>query len=75
MYRTKSLQLPVYTDYKNGRTRIVTQLRKYGGDVDALREEVSRILGGREAVVCNGRIEVQGNVTQQLKTWLMGLGF
>jgi large subunit ribosomal protein L49 len=73
--RTRSLQLPVYTDFRNGRTRIMTQLRRYSGDVEALRDEMSRILGGAEVVAHPGRLEVQGNHVAQLRMWLMGLGF
>ena len=73
--RTKSLQLPVYTDYKHGRTKVITQLRKDSGDVSALRDELTRVLGGSEVSVKNGRLEVEGNRTQQLKTWLMAMGF
>ena len=38
-------QLPVYTDYKNGRTRVVTLLRKYEGDETVLADEVQRVCG------------------------------
>ena len=38
-------QLPVYVDYKNGRTRVVTQIRKYEGDETVLADEVQRVCG------------------------------
>ena len=36
--------LPVYTDYKNGRTKIVTVLRRCSGDIDLLREEMEKVV-------------------------------
>ena len=38
-------QLPVYTDFKNGRSRVVTLIRKYDGDEAALADEAQRVCG------------------------------
>ena len=73
--RSGTSNLPVYTDYKNGRTRIVTIVRRYTGDEGALAAEVRRVLGGAQVTVVNGRIEVAGNHSAQLRTWMAGLGF
>ena len=73
--RTRSQQLPVYTDFRNGHTRVLTLVRRVSGDTDALRDELSRVLGGAEVAARPGRLEVQGNRVAQLKMWLMGLGF
>jgi large subunit ribosomal protein L49 len=72
---TKGKQIPIYTDFKNGRTRELTILRRGTGNVEALREELRRVTGGAEVHVRPGRIEVEGNRSKELKTWLMGLGF
>ena len=41
----KGQQLPVYIDYKNGNTRVVTQIRKYEGDETVLADEAQRVCG------------------------------
>eukprot|EP00455_Lapot_gusevi_P029677 TRINITY_DN317_c0_g1_i3.p1 TRINITY_DN317_c0_g1~~TRINITY_DN317_c0_g1_i3.p1 ORF type:complete len:152 (-),score=13.25 TRINITY_DN317_c0_g1_i3:64-519(-) len=72
--RTSSKFLPVYTDYKNGGTRVLTLLRKIKGDVKNLQEEVSK-LTGLPVTVRPGRIEVPGNQRQLLCQWLTRMGF
>ncbi len=46
MRTEKGKQLPVYTDFKNGRSRVVTSVRKVAGDVQvrAIRRFIFRIL-------------------------------
>ncbi len=68
-------QLPVYSDFKNGRTRALTVVRKVGGDVYVLREELRRLSGGAAVTVRPGRLEVEGNKSKEIKAWLAGLGF
>jgi large subunit ribosomal protein L49 len=72
---SKGAQVPVYTDYKNGRTRSLTIIRKITGDTAALAREVVRVTGGAAVAVHPGRVEVEGDRSKQLKMWLMGLGF
>lgn len=71
--RTASREIPVYTDFKHGRTKVLTLVRGYSGDGEALAVELSK-LTGRPAVMRSGRIEVEGNVVTYVKTWLAGLG-
>mmetsp|Transcript_7153 Transcript_7153/g.10641 ORF Transcript_7153/g.10641 Transcript_7153/m.10641 type:complete len:157 (+) Transcript_7153:149-619(+) len=66
--------LPVYTDIKNGRTKVVTLLRRCGGDVHVLRDEMSKVCDGKEVRICTGRLEVDGNYCLRLKKWLISLG-
>ena len=66
--------LPVYTDYKNGRTKIVTVLRRCSGDIDLLREEMEKVVESH-VEVRPGRLHVDGNYHMRLKKWLVGLGF
>lgn len=73
--RTRTRNLPVYTDFKNGRTRVVTVVRRYTGDGRALAGEMARVLGGVPVDVLNGRLEVEGNHVATVRTWLAGLGF
>eukprot|EP01036_Dinobryon_divergens_P051643 gene51643-69110_t len=37
--------LPVYTDYKSGRTKVVTILRRCRGDIATLRSEMEKVCG------------------------------
>eukprot|EP01121_Diplochlamys_sp_Union-15-3_P012742 TRINITY_DN3861_c0_g1_i1.p1 TRINITY_DN3861_c0_g1~~TRINITY_DN3861_c0_g1_i1.p1 ORF type:complete len:149 (-),score=26.46 TRINITY_DN3861_c0_g1_i1:8-454(-) len=73
--RTKSKQLPVYSDIKNGGSVLLTVVRKYDGDVKELKEELSRLLGGAEVVEHVGRLEVKGHHVADIKLWLRRLGF
>jgi large subunit ribosomal protein L49 len=69
------LQLPVYRDYRNGRTRVLTILRRYRGDEEELRSEMSKVCEGKEVVIRPGRLEVSGDYSHEVKKWLTGLGF
>jgi len=75
VFRTKSHQLPVYTDFKYGGARVITILRKYAGNTKELKEELSRLLGGAEILERPGRFEVKGNYVSDIKLWLKKLGF
>mmetsp|Transcript_18372 Transcript_18372/g.18459 ORF Transcript_18372/g.18459 Transcript_18372/m.18459 type:complete len:152 (-) Transcript_18372:36-491(-) len=66
--------LPVYTDFKAGRTKVVTILRKCRGDISTLREEMEKICG-REVKITPGKLQVDGNYHLRIKLWLMRLGF
>eukprot|EP00941_MAST-03F_sp_MAST-3F-sp1_P004300 g4300.t1 len=68
-------ELPVYKDYKNGRMKTVTILRKYDGDVHALASEFQKVCKEAEVKIYNGRIEGKGNHVREVKQWLGGLGF
>ena len=67
--------LPIYSDRRSqGGNKIVTVVRKYGGDVDALSYAVSRLCES-DVQQFHGRIEVKGRHTHTLKAWLVQLGF
>lgn len=66
--------LPVYTDYKAGRTKVVTILRNCRGDIDKLRIEMEKVVG-KAVIVRPGKLVVDGNYCARLKLWLAGLGF
>eukprot|EP01138_Halocafeteria_seosinensis_P000185 gb/GECG01000191.1/.p1 GENE.gb/GECG01000191.1/~~gb/GECG01000191.1/.p1 ORF type:complete len:162 (+),score=10.76 gb/GECG01000191.1/:1-486(+) len=72
---TKGRQLPVYTDYRNGRTRVMTILRRYKGDTHTLRQAVSEICDGRPVIQRPGRLELKGDYSKPLKDYLARLGF
>jgi len=68
------LSLPVYTDFKGGKTKVITIIRKCKGDINALKEEVEKVVG-KEVSLRPGKIVVDGNYHRRLKMWLTGLGF
>eukprot|EP00316_Scyphosphaera_apsteinii_P024820 CAMPEP_0119313484 /NCGR_PEP_ID=MMETSP1333-20130426/29254_1 /TAXON_ID=418940 /ORGANISM="Scyphosphaera apsteinii, Strain RCC1455" /LENGTH=145 /DNA_ID=CAMNT_0007318329 /DNA_START=72 /DNA_END=509 /DNA_ORIENTATION=- len=72
--RSQMGKLPVYTDIRNGRSKLVTILRKYSGDIDALKTELESVTGTK-AVAYHGRLEVSGRHTKLLNDWLTKLGF
>ena len=65
----------MYTDYKNGRSRKLTVIRRVSGNVDALVEELRRVTGGAEVIARLGRVEIEGDRAKEVKTWLMAIGF
>lgn len=69
-----SKSLPVYTDYKAGRTKVITILRKCGGDVSLLKSEMEKVVG-RPVTVRPGKLVVDGNFSKRLKVWLSSIGF
>jgi hypothetical protein len=72
---SKGNQIPVYTDFKNGRTRELTIVRRVAGDVGELARELYRVTGGAKVEVRPGRVEVAGGRSKEIKSWLAGLGF
>ena len=72
---TKGNQIPVYTDFKNGRTRELTIVRRIEGDAAVLAKELYRVTGGAAMEVRPGRVEVAGGRAKEIKSWLAGLGF
>jgi hypothetical protein len=72
--RTTSSSLPVYTDYKHGRTKVITILRKCSGDIETLKSEMEKVVGAKVDVK-PGKLVVDGNYVLRVKTWLTGLGF
>lgn len=76
VFRTpKGQQLPVYTDYKNGRTRALTLVRRFRGDAKALAAEMSKVCDGHPVDIRPGRVEVKGNYRGRVEEWLLRLGF
>lgn len=72
---THGLQIPVYRDFRSGGTRVMTLIRRHSGDLEELASEMSKVCGGKQAVIRPGRIEVAGDYLHPVKQWLVGLGF
>jgi len=72
----KGRWLPVYTDVRKGRTQLITMVRKVSGDLEEMKEEMSKVCANQEVRIRTGpRLEVKGRYTTQLRGWLAGLGF
>ena len=72
--RSRLGNLPVYTDMRNGRSRVVTILRKYSGDAVALQSELE-LLVGSQVRAYHGRLELNGSHKALVCKWLADLGF
>lgn len=72
--RSRMGNFPIYTDIRNGGSKIVTILRKYSGDVLALAEELQAVTG-KEVTAYHGRLEVRGRHAPVIAEWLGKLGF
>jgi len=73
--RTENASLPVYTDFKGGKTKVVTIVRRIRGDVFELQSEMSKVCDGAYVTIRPGKLVVDGNYHARLKIWLSGLGF
>jgi large subunit ribosomal protein L49 len=73
--RTHLGNLPVYSEYRNNRSKKVTIIRKLYGDSGEFSEELSKVVSNAVIEERNGRIEVKGIHTKNIKTWLLRLGF
>ena len=76
IHRTHTGSLPVYTDVKNGRTRVLTVVRSHTGDAATLAKVLQAVCGIRTQVKIRlGRIEIRGNYRQIVTEYLEKCGF
>lgn len=70
-------QLPVYSEFRHGRSKCYTLIKHISGDVPALAKELRAVLGGAvvETTPERGLVRIHGNKTEEVKRWLLGLGF
>ncbi|CAM9343783.1 unnamed protein product, partial [Laminaria digitata] len=67
--------IPVYRDIKNGRTRIITIVKKASGDLDAFASDLSKVCQGGKVEARAGELRIEGDHATNVKRWLSGLGF
>ena len=67
--------MPVYVEYKGGRTKTVTILKKYTGDVKALANDFSAVCNSADVTIRPGKMYVKGKHTHNVKQWLEMMGF
>eukprot|EP01080_Neovahlkampfia_damariscottae_P010997 gene10997-3703_t len=72
--RTQSGSLPVYIDYKKGRSLALTVVRKIQGDTTELRKELMKITN-KIVIEKTGTLEIKGNHVRLVLLYLRGLGF
>ncbi|KAL0478897.1 54S ribosomal protein img2, mitochondrial [Acrasis kona] len=72
--RTNSGSLPVYIDFRAGRTRTDTLLRKIEGDVRAVAYELTKITGC-PTTIKPATVVVKGHHSRIVRLWLRSLGF
>lgn len=89
--RTANGNLPVYTEYKNSRSRAITIIRRIDGDIESLRNDLERKVFGSANLEAEGshhgvqvdvairkpsnHIWINGNVSRNVRYWLTSIGF
>lgn len=75
--RTTNKGLPVYSEYKNGGTRLLTIVRRIEGDSNALIKDINADFP--EAVVSlnpkTQHVTIKGHHVNEIKEWLITKGF
>jgi len=73
--RTKTFNLPVYSDVKKSGERF-TIIRRIAGDVELLESELRKFVPkNRIEKKAGGGIRIKGDYTIAIRAWLHGLGF
>mmetsp|Transcript_13257 Transcript_13257/g.36629 ORF Transcript_13257/g.36629 Transcript_13257/m.36629 type:complete len:111 (-) Transcript_13257:8-340(-) len=77
VYRTPNGQLPVYSEFRNARTRELTIIRKIVGDPNLVRQTIISEfeISPNEVWVKGARVEVKGAHRRALSEWLAKKGF
>ncbi|GAA5817423.1 hypothetical protein MFLAVUS_010969 [Mucor flavus] len=75
--RTTNKGLPVYSEYKNGNTRLLTIVRRIEGDSNALMNDLKADFP--EAVLSvnskTQHVVIKGHHVNEIKEWLITKGF
>jgi translation initiation factor 1 (eIF-1/SUI1) len=75
--RTTNKGLPVYSEYKNGGTRLLTVVRRIEGDSNALIKDINTDFP--EAIVRlnpkTQHVVIKGHHVNEIKEWLISKGF
>ena len=68
--------LPVYAQYRHGRSKVYTIIRGVQGDVPAFCDELAAVLGGAVVVHApgSGTVRIDGHKVAEVRSWLLGLG-
>ncbi|CAG8492876.1 1400_t:CDS:2 [Diversispora eburnea] len=83
LHRTQFMNLPVYSDIRNGKSRVLTVIRRVEGDIQALRDDIKREVFPNDTATrsiiginhTNNQIVIKGDHTYKMKKWLIKKGF
>jgi len=64
----------IFLFHRKGRTQVVTIIRKYEGDIEALRAELIK-LTGKPVELRPGQLEIVGHHLAIVRLWLRAVGF
>jgi translation initiation factor 1 (eIF-1/SUI1) len=73
--RSKSGNLPVYREYRHGRSKKMTVIRKIVGDVEELMAELKKICSNEDVEAKVGKIIIRGLHKRVVLDYLARLGF
>ncbi|GAA6011417.1 hypothetical protein JCM11491_002776 [Sporobolomyces phaffii] len=76
--RSQFGELPVYSDVRNGGTRVLTVIRKVHGDVSGLHKDLSHFLHPSTTSYTKPQtqqIVIKGDWVREVKEWLSTRGF
>ncbi|GAA5975832.1 hypothetical protein JCM5350_000747 [Sporobolomyces pararoseus] len=76
--RSQFGELPVYSDVRNGGTRVLTIIRKVHGDVSELHKDLSEFLQSSATSFVkpqSQQVVVKGDWVREVKEWLAHRGF
>ncbi|KAJ1978019.1 mitochondrial large ribosomal subunit [Dimargaris verticillata] len=75
--RTANQALPVYSDYRNGNTRVLTIIRRVWGDKDALCRDLAQVVPVERLSVrkVTGHIWIKGFYRNEIIAFLAKQGF
>ena len=71
----KGRSLPVYSEFRNGRSRVLTVVRRVSGDTDLLSSELQKLCLAATVEQKGGALKIHGNHVERVRQWLVGLGF
>jgi large subunit ribosomal protein L49 len=78
VFRSKTNNLPVYTEFRCGRQRKFTIIRKVEGDLQVLAHEIRQILPKNTIVrvkETSSSVVIEGLYWKQVMKWLTDQGF
>ncbi|XP_065898913.1 uncharacterized protein [Dysidea avara] len=77
--RSRFGNLPVYTDYRKGRTKVLTKITNIRGDIEVMHQLLLKQLDNPKLVTkvdeLTGSIAIHGFYRDEIRIWLRQLGF
>ncbi|KAJ3211221.1 hypothetical protein HK099_008058 [Clydaea vesicula] len=69
--------LPIYSEYKHGRTQLTTIIRRIEGNTEALVKDIATIIPGERIKVKENtnHVVIKGNYVEVLRDWFTVQGF